>query len=494
MSDIQPESKSYRSDATSGTRWGAVRSIALQVTSILTTAVLARILSDVDFGLVAVTVIVITMFDLITRVGFGASVIRRDDPSDRSNSTFFWASITLGLIAGALAALVARPAATLAGSVEAAPLIVLATATLPINLAAHTPSGLLAREFRYRTMAMIDMSSSFVHAVTAISLALVGFGAWAVVIGQVLRSLPFLAGSVLASGFRPRAMFDRAILRKELSFNAGFLGADFVTYTNKNADYWFVGNRLGTAQLGVYYVAYVLPTLLRRRVTAIGHDIMFPIVSRIKDDRARIASAYLRVVGLVSFIVVPVLLGLAVLADLAILIGFGSEWLDAIAPLRVFSVAAAVTSITVIANAIFPALGRPGVLVTVGLIALIALGIGLAFSFEEGTLTSISLAVLGAAVVGSVLTQFQVRSFLNVSFGAFFRAVAPFVIAAVVMAGAIWALRATLIGNAGPLAQALIAVPVGAGIYLLIGRVVFWASFQEQLAAMRALLSRGGSV
>ena len=74
------------------------------------------------------------MFAVSTGFGFGASASHGDDPTDRSSSTLFSGSVTLGLLAGALVAVVARTAATLAGSIEAGSLIVLAAATLPINI------------------------------------------------------------------------------------------------------------------------------------------------------------------------------------------------------------------------------------------------------------------------------------------------------------------------------------------------------------------------
>src|SRR5690606_2565346 len=108
--------RSLSSQAMSGGRWGATRSLALQLGTLVTTGILTRILGSDEFGLVAISVTVLTMFDLLTRVGFGASVIRRIELDQVSASTLFWAAVALGTLAGALAAAVAEPMATLAGA------------------------------------------------------------------------------------------------------------------------------------------------------------------------------------------------------------------------------------------------------------------------------------------------------------------------------------------------------------------------------------------
>ncbi len=488
MADASRDSRSFRTDALSGGRWGAIRSVALQVSTILTTAVLARLLSDTDFGLVAITVVVLTMFDLITRVGLGASVVRREPLTKEFSSTFFWASLILGLVAGGLAALIAVPGARLAGNVDAAPLVVLSAATLPFNLMARVPSGLLSREFRFRTLAMIDISGAFVHGIVAISLAFAGFGAWSVVIGQVVRSLVMLVASVLATRFRPDFTMNFGFLREELSFNASWLSADLISYANKNADYWFVGNRLGTGALGVYYVAYVIPNLLRRRITQVGHDVIYPVVSRIAEDTKRIRSVYREVLCLVSFLAVPMMLGLAAVADLTILIGFGPDWTEAIDPLRIVAVSAAITAVTVVGQPIFAAMGHPQVLIPIGIIQLVILGVGLSFSFNDGSLVAVSLAVLLATSVRFFLVVRKLKQMIGVSYRAFVVAVMPYVVASLIMVSAVWALRSTVFEPLSVVPEAIVAVGVGALLYLGSGFLFFRRSFSEQIVAVRALL------
>lgn len=477
-----------RTDAFSGGRWGAIRSVAVQLVSIGITAVLARILAEEEFGIVAITVVVLTMFELVTRVGLGATIVRREPLTSRVTSTFFWLSILLGLGAGGLAVAISGPAAALAGSREAAPLIALAAVTLPLNMASRVPVALLSRGFRFRSRATLEIVGTVAHGVVAITLAIAGLGAMAVVIGQIARSAAQLVGAFGATRFRPSLVLDRRIIGEELSFNVGWLTADLVTYANKNTDYWFVGNTLGTGPLGIYYVAYVIPNLLRQRVTSIGHEIIYPITSRIQNDERRILSALLRVIRLVTFLVVPAMLGLAVLADLAVRIGFGPDWTEAVSPLRMIAIAAAVTSMTVIANPVFAAMGRPWLQVSNGLLALLALGIGLVVALTAGTLYAVATAVLVAASVEAGAILARLRTLIGLTLRGYLAAVFPFVSSAIVMALVLWGIRHFAIGDFHSTVQALIGVLAGGVAYLGVGALFFREDFIEQWVAVRGLV------
>jgi PST family polysaccharide transporter len=456
--------------------------------SLLITAVLARLLSTDDYGLVAISVVVLAMFELLTRVGFAATVIRRERLDRADASTFLWASVALGLVAGLLAVLISGPAAALAGDVEAAPLVALAAVTLPINLAGRIPLGLLSRDLRFRTIAVIEIWGIAVHGVVAVLLAIAGFGALAVVIGQVSRSIVLLVGAFVTARFRPLITFKGSAIREELSFNAAWLGGDLITYASKNSDYWFVGNTLGTGSLGVYYVAYVIPTMLRRRITAIGHEVFYPIASRIQSDRSRLVGAYLRIAGLVGFVVTPAMLGLAAVADLAIDIGFGDKWSEAASPMRLIAVASAMTASVVVGAPIFPAIKRPGVLVTIGLSSLGVLVAGLVVAFRLGTLTAVAGAVLGAATVEVLLMLYLLQRFVDLKVKDFVLAIGPFFLSSLAMLPAVVGVRLIVPTGTNVVVEAAASVVSGTLVYLGVGRLLFSAAFAEQWRESRHLI------
>ncbi|MDX1468224.1 MAG: oligosaccharide flippase family protein, partial [Acidimicrobiia bacterium] len=359
------------------------------------------------------------------------------------------------------------------------------------SLTSRIPSSHLIRSLRFRRVAIVNISGSVMHGVVAISLAIAGFGALAVVVGHIVRSAVILFGSLLASGVRPRLEFEIGVVRDETSFSLGVLGADVVSYANKNADYWFVGNRLGTAQLGIYYVAYLIPSLLRWRITIIAQDVLYPVVSKIRSDTPRIVSAYVRVVRLAAFLVFPTVLGLAAVADLVIEIGFGRGWSSAVEPLRVIAVAAAVLSISATAHPIFPALGRPAVLIRTGLVSLVALVAGLSMSYEHGSLVGVAWAVFAASVAGLFYLQAHLKRLIGFPIRSLIRSIGPYLASAASMSVLVFLVRRYLIWDTTPILEAALAVFLGVTLYVSIGRLGFWSAFKPQFASIKDLFSKG---
>lgn len=83
-------------------------------------------------------------------------------------------------------------------------------------------------------------------------------------------------------------MFVWSSIRSDLRFNGGFFATSTASFVSKNVDYWAVSFTLGAAELGTYYVAFVLPNILRQRMTWLASDILFPVMARARHDHDRL--------------------------------------------------------------------------------------------------------------------------------------------------------------------------------------------------------------
>ena len=113
---------------------------------------------------------------------------------------------------------------------------------------------------------------------------------------------------------------NAAFLAKAGLTTERFVGSNAVIgFLARNIDYWIVG-RLGVRALGVYYIAYVLPNVLKRRLALAGTEVMFPILSRITDERERFGRAFLDATRFITIAGFPMMFGLAAVAD-AVVVG-----------------------------------------------------------------------------------------------------------------------------------------------------------------------------
>lgn len=475
--------------AISGSRWGVVSGVVEQVVSALTTAVLARLLAPQDFGAVAAATVIVGLFALITRFGLGASVINRRDMDDRIASSAFWLALCVGVTVTAVAALSAPAAATLIGQPDAGTFIAVASTVVLFNQVAGVSSAMLLRRLRFRSVYFADIVGTVGYAVLAVALATLGLGAWAVIYGRVGSACARMFALLLGAGWRPRLVFDLGVIRQDLRFNAGFLGAMLSGYGAKNGDYWVVSRMAGASGLGVYYLAYVLPGILRQRVTWLTNDILFPILSRMRDRPDALLRGFAQVLQLVAFAALPALLGLAVVSDLVIDVFLGSRWAPAAVPMAVLAASAAVESTTQVTTTVFVAKGRPGQAMVVNLARLAVLAVGLVVAIVVGGLPAVAVAVLASTVAGAGAAQWLGARGFGLTWSLLARTLMPVVVPTVVMLGVVAGVKATLVAEAQPVLALTVLTGLGGVVYLASGLLLSRRAFLRTFRQLRLLVT-----
>lgn len=482
---------SYGDSAASGGRWGAIRTVSLQLLTTVTTIVLARILVPADFGAVAAALVIVGMFDLLTQAGIGTSLVRRDEVNTREASTIFWLACGVGILAALLAAGFSTPLAMLIGQPEAASLVGVLSWVIPLSLLRNVGRSLLQRLLRFRALALTEITSLLTYGVIAIVLALWGWGPWAIVVGYLVRGGVGAVLNFVAASWLPKLVFDRKFLRDELLFSSGVFGQQVMSYLSKNLDYWVVGAVLGATALGAYYIAFVIPDLIRRRLSTIAREVLYPILARIGVGNERARLAYLRIVRLVAFVSVPAMIGLAVVSDLAVDLAFGSQWQAAAGPMAVLSLASAVTSMSAPSIIVATAEGRPHIVLPAAGLGVAVLAIGLRITSTTHDLTTMAWSVVAAAVVSSVGLLLVTGRLMGLKLTAFLFELLPMLVATAIMAAGIGLIKAPVLSSLPTVGAAVTLVAVGVVIYFGVFGIFFRRALREQLKALRTILIPG---
>lgn len=479
MSDAAPAS--LRDATMSGGRWVAIENLFLQLMQTVTTLVLARLLDEDDFGIIALILLVNGFFILFTEFGLGAALVQRQDRIDEQYvSTSFWASAGLGFFAGGLAALLAAPIADAFNTPEATPFLQVGALVLPFGLMTSIPTSVLARNLRFRSRSLVKMSGTVVYLVVTIVLAVwFDAGAWAVVAGWVSRAAWLLVGAMLAARWRPRFSFSGAILREDLSFNAGFLGSRVSSYFAKNVDYWYTARALGDEALGQYYIAYVLPNMVRQRITLVVQQSLFPVLSRAKSQQERFEQAFLQTLRFVTLTTIPLLVGLSAVAAVAVPVVFGAKWIPIAAPMAILAIGSAFDAQTVVARVVILSAGKPTWNLVLGFARVAVLGLALIWAWFEGTLSGVAWAVLISTVASALMHHAAVLRLTTSTWTALAKAIAPALVPAAVMYGGVRLAEGMLEGTGLPLLLQLIAlVALGGALFGVVGLLLHRSAYR----------------
>ncbi|NNF64615.1 MAG: lipopolysaccharide biosynthesis protein [Acidimicrobiia bacterium] len=481
-SDVQPAARgTLREAALGGGRWVAIENLFLQGLQTVTTLILARVLDEDDFGIIALILLVNGLFVLVTEFGLGAALVQRQERVDDVYlATSFWTSLGLGLIAGGAVAALAGPIAASFNTPEATPFLRFGALALPLGLATSIPSSQLARKLRFKARSLVKMGATTIYLVVTVVLAVVyDLGAWAVVIGWISRGTFALAASMFASRYWPKLKYSVEILKDDLSFNAGFLGSRVSGYLAKNADYWVVGRFAADGALGQYYIAYVLPSMIRQRITLVVQQSLFPVLSRAMSQLDRFGAAFLQTLQFVTLTTSALLVGLAAVADIAVPVVFGSKWISIVAPTSVLAFSSVFDAQVVVARVVILSAGKPMWNLVLGMVRVAILGVMLIWAWEEQTLVAVAIAVLVSSVLGTVAHYAAALRLLRSSWTPLLKTLLPAVVPSLVMYGGVRVLRGLLADRITiDIIELALLVAAGGALYLGTGYLLHRGAFR----------------
>ena len=341
----------------------------------------------------------------------------------------------------------------------------------------------------FAAVARIEVGAAVLQLALAVALALgTDLGVWVIVIGRLASgSIRTVLFSALAK-LPPRLGVDWSIARTHLRFNLGTFANFLFSYGSKNADYVVVGRVLGAEQLGAYYVAFVIPNILRQRATWLSKDVVFPILSRRKEDSESIARAFLSILRTTTILTGPVLVGLAALAGPAVELMFGDQWGDAVGPLAILSIAAATEVVNQAGQVVLLSLGYPDRAAVLNAVRLVVILLGVPFVIGSNSLDAMALVVLGSTLGVTLASGVILYRLIEVGLRGIVNASLP----SVAMSVAVFATgRAiTTAMEAPPLVEVLVGSAIAGIAGLFVGLMFFRNPTSEAIGFVRRVVRR----
>lgn len=334
------------------------------ILTVLVNAVLARILTPYDFGIVAVITVFTTFFATLSDMGLGPAIIQTKQLSDKDINSLFSYSIYIAFLLSGLFALCAFPiAAFYKDAVYLRPCFLL-TISLFFNAANMVPGGILARDKKFVTIALRTVLVYAVSAAVAIFLAMRGWRFYALVVQAILTSVLQFVWNWLST--RPRFVLrpSREPLLMVRSYSFYQFAFNVVNYFSRNLDNLLTGKFLGEVNLGNYNKAYNLMLFPVNNLTGVVSPVLHPILSDYRKEPEVIYSRYLRLVRLLFCMGIFVSAFSYLASDEIIGILYGQNWAPCARCFQLLSLAIVPQMINASAGAIFQSIGNTRLLFT----------------------------------------------------------------------------------------------------------------------------------
>lgn len=448
-----------------GIVWAFLSMSAGKVVSLLGLAILARLLTPEDFGVLAFALVFITYVETLGDLGTGAALIYWPRRQDDAAQLTFAVNATMGVAWFAVCLLAAPGVAAFFQNPAGEPVLRAMAWVFPLKYLATTHDALLQRRIRFKTRAVAEIGFAVVKLVVAVSLAWAGFGVWSLVWGQVAGQAASSVALWIVVPWRPGLRLPLDLLGPMLRYGRGLVAVNVLSAVVHHFDLVVVGRMLGATALGLYQVAVKIPEMTITLIIWVVGRVLFPAFSRIHASGKKLEDAYLTTLRYVSAATLPAAVGLALLADPVVDTVFGAGWSGAAPILRALAVYAGLRSLGTQAGDVLKGTGRSGLLAGIGAVKAALLVPALLYAGRFGAAavawTLAGLTVLTASLsVGVVCHLYSMRPLRIL------RAIQPGLLGASVLALFLVGWKTWVTAAQGPVALTT-TVAAGAVTYLL---------------------------
>lgn len=474
-----------------GVAWALAARFGGKALVFLSTIILARLLSQQEFGVAAYALIVIGLLDVMRGLGMGPALIFHDK-SPAADETGFVLSLITGVVLFAACWAGAPLAADFFNDPRATDVTRILALTFPISALAVVHEARLQRVLDFERKLRADLANAAVKGLVSVVLAFAGFGPWSLIWGQLAGTLANTLVLWIVAPWRPRLRVDLALGRSLVGFGSSIIAINGLSFLLTNGGHFLVGRLLGASALGVYTLAFRLPDLLINQIAAIVGSVLFPSLTRLRDQPAALQQAVLAALRYVTLVTVPIGVGMALVAEPLVHTLFGQRWDEAVPILRIVAIYMTLVSLVFNIGDVFKAIGRPYLIVRLLLVRGVALAALITWAaLVPGTLVAIAWAHLAAAIIYLVANLRAAATLLNLSFWRLLTPMRPSVTGALAMSLAVPPTLHLLAGTPAPLAL-LVAVLTGAAVYLLTLWLLHRPTVREAASHLRAAFTRAG--
>ncbi len=310
-------------------------SLGTQGMALVIAIVLARLLSPSDHGVLTILMVFITLAQVFVQSGLGTALIQKKEVDDTDLSSVFFVSLSIAIALYLLLFLLAPAIGTFFAMPQLAPVLrVLALLLLP-GAFISVQSAVIAREMKFRSLMLASLCATALSGAVGIAMAYAGMGYWALVGQQLTNQLTLMCALLIIVKWRPRLLFSWARVKGLIGFGWKLLAASLLDTGYANLRTALIGKKFTADTLGFYNKGKQFPELVMNAVNGSIQSVMLPVLSELQEDIAQMKQMMRRSVMASSFLVMPLMAGLAAVAEPLIRLLLTDKWLPAVPFLQI---------------------------------------------------------------------------------------------------------------------------------------------------------------
>lgn len=321
------QENSLKKKTISGLLWSFGDMIGNQGVQFIIQIILARLLAPEDFGLIGMILVFVALSNSLVDSGFTQALIRDQKADQTDYSTVFYFNLAVSIVIYVLLFLSAPLISTFFEQPQLTSIVRVLALGIIINAFSIIPRAMFTKEVDFKVQAKVNMAASLLSGAIAVAMALLGFGVWSLVVRMLaLNGIQALLLTFYRR-WKPSLVFSTVSFKRLFGFGWKLLVSGLIDTAYNNVYYLIIGKQYSARSLGYYTNAAKFSDVATQTLTATIQRVTYPVLSGIQDQEKRLKKSFKKVIKLAGFLIFPVMIGVAAVAEPLIHLIFGEKWM-----------------------------------------------------------------------------------------------------------------------------------------------------------------------
>lgn len=467
--------------------WRFAERCGAQGVSFIVSIVLARLLAPEMYGTIALVTVFTAILQVFIDSGMGSALIQKKDADDLDFSTVFYFNFAVCVILYIVMFSAAPAITSFYNDQSLTPIIRVLSFTLVISGVRNVQQAFVSRHMLFKRFFFSTLGGTIGAAIVGITMAYLGFGVWALVAQQMFNAIVDTAILWITVKWRPKWCFSFKRLKDLFSFGWKLLVSALIDVGYNNLRQLIIGKMYSSKDLAFYNKGQQFPNLAITNLNTSIDSVLFPTMASAQDDKEKVKAMARKSIQVSSYIIWPVMVGLAVCAEPLIRLILTEKWLPCVPYMQLFCITYAFFPIhTANLNAI-KAVGRSDIFLKLEIIKKIIGVITILITMPFGVMW-IAIGCTLTGPISVLINAFPNRKLLNYSYREQISDMIPSMIISTVMGVCVYLI---IFLNFNLAITLLIQVPVGIIVYLVLSKVFKIKSFEFVVDIIRKFRKKG---
>lgn len=318
--------------------WRFAERCGAQIVQFVVSIVLARILAPEAYGTIALITVFTTVFQVFVDSGLGNALIQKKDADDLDFSTVFYTNIVFCVILYTIIYFISPVIANFYNDTSLIILIRVLSITILISGIKNVQQAYVSKKLMFRKFFWATIGGTIVAAIVGITMALNGFGVWALIAQQLINLTIDTIILWITVKWRPKLQFSFKRLKGLFSYGWKLLVSAIIDTVYNNIRSLIIGKKYSSSDLAYYNKGKQFPNLIVNNVNTAIDSVLLPTMSNVQDNKEKVKNMTRKSIKVSVFIMAPLMMGLAFCSNNVVELLLTEKWLPAVPYLCIFCI------------------------------------------------------------------------------------------------------------------------------------------------------------